>query len=109
MIFFKILPIMFLSILAIFGITLIGALFHEWIHTQDFETESLCFDYTNNSFMYVSSIYTSLGNYTDIDDRSFSVSRHFEIYTYEGMIMGALFILLLISSFKSTKELVKKQ
>ena len=105
-----ILPIMFVTFIAVFGIVMIGGLFHEWMHTQDFETESLCIDYTNNSFMYVTAAYISLGNYTEnsplTNERAFTVERHFEIYMVEGIIMGALFVLLCLSSFLISKEIL---
>jgi len=107
-----VLPLIFLIAISIPGVIFVGGIFHEWLHSQDFETESVCIDYTNNSFMYITSAYIYLGNetnnHTNFDERSLSVSRHFEVYALEGIVIGILFTLILLSSLLLTRFIVTK-
>lgn len=90
--------LIFLAFSSILGIFFFSGLFHEWLHSQDFETESLCLDYTNNSLMYVTHGYITIDGDSDIiDDESEVVARHFEIYLLQGFLLGILAIIFIIS------------
>jgi tetrahydromethanopterin S-methyltransferase subunit G len=88
------LPLLFITLLAVFGIIFLSGIFHEWLHTQDFETESLCIDYTNNSFMYV----TTIGFKVDGND----------IYLLQGLFIGILGVTVWIMFFYLVKIIVIK-
>ena len=92
--------LVFLVALSMLGILQLGILFHEFLHTQDFKTEAICLDMTNKSMAFV------IGeNFTtwkgDVDDNP-AISRHMEIYFLQGMLDGALIIVVLVVYFNLT-------
>ena len=103
-----ILPLFLITLIAIPGIMMIGSVLHELLHTQDFETESISWDYTNNSVMYVSGIHIYVGNSTQIDEDSDAVARHFEIYALQGFTMGVLSVVIIVCFAVTSKLIVRK-
>lgn len=105
-----VLPLLFITLISIPGIIMVGGIFHEFLHSQDFETESVCMDYNNGSFMYISSAYINANNgNSSLNDDSLGVSRHFEIYQIEGFLMGILCVLVLLCFTLTSRFIVKKR
>jgi hypothetical protein len=100
-----VLPLMFISMLGAFGIVMVGGVFHEWRHTNDYKTESLCLDYTNDSFMYVTTFGVKVTSDLNVSDSDSIASNHFEIYQEQGVLIGALGVLFLFSFIYLLKHL----
>jgi len=84
-----VIPSIFLLILSVFGSFFISTVYHELQHTKDIKADAICWDYTKETVAYVY-------GYTNKTTEEL-IQRHFYIYHTEGVILGILFMLSLLS------------